>query len=144
MEQWLMKTSKLLDLIWLKGKRTHFFPRWTRRNTILLLTHVQLVFTVTFIFHFLLTLDASCHMSVHDKYLFALQKHNNQQSCQHADILSAVLSSATWKGHNTSKVKQYLRKWITLNLAASVNYDWYDWTHACLVLSQIPVGSIAL
>lgn len=73
---------------------------------------IQLMFTMTFIFHFLLTLDAACHMSTHDKYLFTLQKHNNRQSCQHADILSAVLSSATYGGlkrsQNTSKVKQFL------------------------------------
>lgn len=66
-------------------------------------------------------------MSVHDKYLFTLQKPNNRQSCQHADILRAVLSSATYGGlkrsQKTSKVKQYLRKQITLNLVASVNYD---------------------
>lgn len=78
----------------------------------LLLTHVQLMFTMTFIFCFLLTLDVSCHMSTHDKDLFTLQKLNNRQSCQHTDILSAVLSSATYGGlkrsQNTSKVKQYL------------------------------------
>lgn len=130
-----------------RKENSFLFPWWTRRNTILLLTHVQLMFTTTFIFYFLLTLDSSCHMSVYDKYLFTLQNTTISKPVT-TQIFWAQCwvqqHTVPWKGHNTSKVKQYLQKQIILNLAASVNYDWYDWINACPVLSQIPVGSIAM